>query len=264
MKRAVAPACESAAARRGASAASPKSVVASAARCAHVGLRPSRAHPTAKRRHRHKRPRMPSSRPRTCSKKTPPHRWSDRIDSGPATYIIAPRAEPSLALADLLQGAAGSTRNDADSLRKPVGLVKRSFYVDASAYCLDLTVVTDPPGAQVYLKRFIPDESGNLPARQLIGTTPINHRPDRARRLRVSIEKEGYASLERSVTGGHDAAGGFRATSPPIRLEAKLIAAANVPARMALCPGANISGGLGDVRRLSGCGSTLTSLTSTK
>src|SRR5262249_28617038 len=39
----------------------------------------------------------------------------------------------------------------------------------------DLSVSTEPQGAQVYLKRFAPDESGNFSPRQLVGSTPINH-----------------------------------------------------------------------------------------
>src|SRR5262245_36185766 len=41
----------------------------------------------------------------------------------------------------------------------------------------DLSISTEPPGAQVYLKRYAPDESGNFPPRQLLGVTPLNHLP---------------------------------------------------------------------------------------
>ena|GEM_PF-476554 len=101
----------------------------------------------------------------------------------------------------------------------------------------DLSVETDPPGAQVYLKRFAPDESGHFPARQLIGVTPINHRQIARGSYVVSIEKEGYAGLERTVSGVMMPMTGFRAPSPPVRLVAKLIEAAKVPARMAFVPG---------------------------
>jgi serine/threonine protein kinase/formylglycine-generating enzyme required for sulfatase activity len=101
----------------------------------------------------------------------------------------------------------------------------------------DLTVVTDPPGAQVYLKRFVSDESGRLPARQLVGTTPINHQQIARGAYVVSIERDGYASLDRTVSGALLRLGGMLVPSPPIRLEAKLVEAANVPARMAFVPG---------------------------
>ena len=101
----------------------------------------------------------------------------------------------------------------------------------------DLTVVTDPPGAQVYLKRFVPDESGRFPARQLIGTTPINHQQIARGAYVVSIEKEGYAAFERTVTGAMLRSGEMLVPSQPIRLEAKLAETANVPSRMAFVPG---------------------------
>jgi eukaryotic-like serine/threonine-protein kinase len=101
----------------------------------------------------------------------------------------------------------------------------------------DLTVVTDPLGAQVYLKRFVSDESGRLPARQLIGTTPINHQQIARGAYVISIEKEGYAAFERTVTGGMLRFGPELWPSQPIRLEAKLVEVANVPARMTSVPG---------------------------
>jgi eukaryotic-like serine/threonine-protein kinase len=103
----------------------------------------------------------------------------------------------------------------------------------------DLSVVTDPPGGQVYLKRFTPDESGPFPPRQLIGVTPIiHHRMARGAYL-VSIEKEGYAGLERPVSGVIMRLGGLLVPSPPVRLETKLIEAVHTPPRMAFVPGGN-------------------------
>jgi serine/threonine protein kinase/formylglycine-generating enzyme required for sulfatase activity/pimeloyl-ACP methyl ester carboxylesterase len=103
----------------------------------------------------------------------------------------------------------------------------------------DLSVVTDPPGAQVYLTRFNPYESGSAearPSRQLIGMTPINHRQIARGAYVVSIEKEGYAGLERSVTGLLMHMSGVLAPSFPIGLDAKLIELAKAPARMAFVP----------------------------
>src|SRR5262245_22362806 len=101
----------------------------------------------------------------------------------------------------------------------------------------DLSVVTDPPGAQVYLKRFAPDQSDPNTTRQLIGVTPIDHLQIARGPYLVSIEKEGYSGLERSVTGLLMQLGGVLAPSPPIRLEARLIEAARTPSRMAFVPG---------------------------
>ena len=101
----------------------------------------------------------------------------------------------------------------------------------------DLTVVSDPPGARVYLKRFAPDASGQYPARQLIGTTPLDHRQIARGAYVISIEKDGYAGLDRTVTGALLHLGAILVPSEPIRLEAKLVEAAQVPARMAFVPG---------------------------
>ncbi len=100
----------------------------------------------------------------------------------------------------------------------------------------DLTVVTDPPGAQVYLKRFAPDESGKFPARQLIGTTPIQHQQIARGAYVISIEKEGYAAFERTVTGGMLRFGPELMPSQPIRLEPKLAETGIVPTRMTFVP----------------------------
>lgn len=101
----------------------------------------------------------------------------------------------------------------------------------------DLSVITDPPGAKVYLKRFAPDEAGKFPARQFIGTTPINHQQIARGSYVVSMEKEGYAGLERTASGSLLNLEGMLVPSQPIRLEAKLAEAAQVLARMSLIPG---------------------------
>jgi eukaryotic-like serine/threonine-protein kinase len=99
----------------------------------------------------------------------------------------------------------------------------------------DLTVSTDPPGAQVYLKRFAPDESGNFPPRQLVGATPINHLQIARGAYVLYIEKEGYAKLERTISGSPLRPG--LTLSPQISLSEKLIENAEVPDRMVRVPG---------------------------
>jgi eukaryotic-like serine/threonine-protein kinase len=101
----------------------------------------------------------------------------------------------------------------------------------------DLSVSTDPPGAQVYLKRFAPDESGNFPPRQLVGVTPINHLQIARGEYVLYIEKEDYAKLERTISGAPMRHG----LSPPlpILIKEKLIEAAKVPDRMAHVPGSD-------------------------
>jgi len=99
----------------------------------------------------------------------------------------------------------------------------------------DLSVSTEPPGAQVYLKRFAPDESGNFPPRQLVGATPLNHLQIARGAYILYIEKEGYANLERTISGLPPRPGLI--PRPPMRIEEKLIEAARVPDRMAYVPG---------------------------
>jgi formylglycine-generating enzyme required for sulfatase activity/predicted Ser/Thr protein kinase len=102
-----------------------------------------------------------------------------------------------------------------------------------------ISVATDPPGAQVYLKRFAPDGSGALPARQLVGTTPLaNLRIARGEYV-LSIEKDGYAPVERTVSGLTIRVGTLSITPPPVRVEQKLIAAGTMPAHMVFVPGGN-------------------------
>jgi serine/threonine protein kinase/formylglycine-generating enzyme required for sulfatase activity len=101
----------------------------------------------------------------------------------------------------------------------------------------DLSVVTDPPGARAYLKRFAPDVAGHFPDRQLIGVTPINHLQIARGAYLISMEKEGYASLERSVTGLLLRIAGMESPSPPISIDAKLIETSKAPPRMAFVPG---------------------------
>src|SRR5262249_48201025 len=124
-----------------------------------------------------------------------------------------------------------------------------------------LSVTTEPPGARVYLKPFARNEAGEFPPRQLIGTTPI-------RRLRIaraeyvlSVEKEGYAPFQRTlssalereskllfetsairrdlnvtVTPAGEWKGWFDADAP-LEIDVKLLEAAKVPERMVFVPG---------------------------
>ena len=100
-----------------------------------------------------------------------------------------------------------------------------------------ISVKTDPPGAQVYLKRFLPDNAGDFPARQLVGTTPINNLRIARGQYLLYIEKEGYAKIESTVSGATMHAGTFIVFPPPIQIEQKLLAAGEQPDRMVSVPG---------------------------
>src|SRR6266850_471130 len=100
-----------------------------------------------------------------------------------------------------------------------------------------ISVRTDPSGAQVYLKRFLPDKAGTFPARQLVGSTPIDNLRIARGQYLLYIEKEGYAKIESTVSGATMHAGSFIVFPPPIQVEQKLFAANELPDRMVAVPG---------------------------
>jgi len=100
-----------------------------------------------------------------------------------------------------------------------------------------ITVTTEPAGAQVYLKRFAPDQAGKFPPRESFGTTPINNLRIARGEYILYIEKDGYAKLEQIVTGEIMHAMGITIMPPPISVERKLIEADKMPDRMTFVPG---------------------------
>ncbi|MBA2414164.1 MAG: SUMF1/EgtB/PvdO family nonheme iron enzyme, partial [Burkholderiaceae bacterium] len=100
-----------------------------------------------------------------------------------------------------------------------------------------LSVTTEPAGAEVYLKRFAPDESGTFPPRQLVGTTPLNNLRIARGQYILYIEKAGYAKTERTLSGAIMRAGNARVIPPSISVQQKLIEAGKIPERMAFVPG---------------------------
>ena len=100
-----------------------------------------------------------------------------------------------------------------------------------------ISVTTDPAGAQVYLRRFVPDDAGQSASRQLVGITPLeNLRVARAQYI-LYIEKDGYAKTERTVSATIQHLGTLMMMPPPIVVEQKLIAADQMPNRMTFVPG---------------------------
>lgn len=100
-----------------------------------------------------------------------------------------------------------------------------------------LSVTTDPAGAQVYLKRFSPDETGNFPPRELVGTTPINNLRIARGQYILYVEKNGNAKTERTVSGTIMRAGNQRVLPPPLSVQQKLIELDKIPERMVFVPG---------------------------
>ncbi|HJQ25886.1 MAG TPA: protein kinase [Blastocatellia bacterium] len=97
-----------------------------------------------------------------------------------------------------------------------------------------LSVNSDPTGAQVFLKRFSPD--GDAP-RQPVGTTPLRNLQIARGDYLLTIEKPGFAPLERTISGALWNEGTGIIIPPPLRVEAKLVEADRVPERMAFVPG---------------------------
>lgn len=102
----------------------------------------------------------------------------------------------------------------------------------------NISVTTEPDAARVYLKRFSNDSNGKLPARELIGATPISNLPVARGEYVLYIEKEGYAPFERTISSKlyH-----FATTMlPPDEstvVDQRLIEVEKLPDRMAFVPG---------------------------
>ncbi|HUE89027.1 MAG TPA: bifunctional serine/threonine-protein kinase/formylglycine-generating enzyme family protein [Vicinamibacterales bacterium] len=100
-----------------------------------------------------------------------------------------------------------------------------------------VSVTTEPPGAMVYLKPFTGGEAATASSRRPLGTSPFaNVRIARGEYV-LSIEKEGYAPVERTVSGVVARVGALTITPPPIRIEQRLLPVSGVPARMVFVPG---------------------------
>jgi formylglycine-generating enzyme required for sulfatase activity len=98
-----------------------------------------------------------------------------------------------------------------------------------------VSVTTEPAGASISVKRFA---NGGAPApRQLLGTSPIASVRIARGQYVLSIEKDGYAPIERTISGVAFRVGALTITPPPIRITQQLMPAGGVPDRMAFVPG---------------------------
>jgi serine/threonine protein kinase/formylglycine-generating enzyme required for sulfatase activity len=102
-----------------------------------------------------------------------------------------------------------------------------------------LSVTTEPAGASVYLARFAPEDASKLPARQMVGATPINSLRIARGQYILYVEKDGYAKTERTISGALLRNGGLVVQPPPVRIEQKLLAADKVPDGMTFVPGSD-------------------------
>ena len=98
-----------------------------------------------------------------------------------------------------------------------------------------ISVTTEPAGAAIYLKRFT--AGGPAAQRQFLGTSPITDVRIARSQYVLSIEKEGFAPFERTVSGIAVRGDGLMIVPPPIRITQSLRAAGTVPGRMVFVPG---------------------------
>ena len=99
-----------------------------------------------------------------------------------------------------------------------------------------ISVKTDPAGAEVYLKRYAPEGSADIP-RTLVGTTPINDLRIPRGQYILYLEKSGYAKIEHSISGAILHTGTLVVLPAPININQKLLPADKVPDRMVFVPG---------------------------
>jgi formylglycine-generating enzyme required for sulfatase activity len=100
-----------------------------------------------------------------------------------------------------------------------------------------LSVTTEPAGASVYLRRYSPDPSGASPPRQHVGTTPLTNVRIARGQYVLSLEKEGFARVERTISGIGLQVGDTVLTLPPASVSHPLVAADSAPAGMVFVPG---------------------------
>jgi serine/threonine protein kinase/formylglycine-generating enzyme required for sulfatase activity len=99
-----------------------------------------------------------------------------------------------------------------------------------------ISVKTDPAGAEVYLKRYAPEESGES-RRTLVGSTPISDLRIPRGQYILYLEKSGYAKTERSISGLILHVGNLVVLPAPLNIQEKLLPADKVPDRMVFVPG---------------------------
>jgi eukaryotic-like serine/threonine-protein kinase len=100
-----------------------------------------------------------------------------------------------------------------------------------------LSVATEPPGADVYLTRFAKNADGSFEAPKKIGQTPITDQRIARGAYILSVQREGFAKVERTVSGAVVRGSALTIVPPPIMLELKLEPAGAFPEEMVPVPG---------------------------
>ncbi len=98
---------------------------------------------------------------------------------------------------------------------------------------MTLSVSTEPSGASVYLQRFSPGSPAESPPRALVGTTPIQDVEIGRGDYILTLEKAGYASRERTLSGALFRWGNVHFPGPrALQIEENLDAISDIPAEM--------------------------------
>lgn len=97
----------------------------------------------------------------------------------------------------------------------------------------NITVTTEPPGAEVYIKRFLPNA-----ANQSIGSTPIHDLRVARGEYAVYIEKDGYAPFQRTISSKMSPFGtAMMPPDDPTLIQVRMVEAGKLPDRMTFVPG---------------------------
>ncbi len=101
-----------------------------------------------------------------------------------------------------------------------------------------LSVTTEPEGAHVYLKRFSPNPMGQPAERQEVGITPLNNLRIARGEYILSLEKDGYAMAERTVSNILSLTGNALVPpDEPSNFHIKLVTVDEALPRMVFVPG---------------------------
>ena len=100
-----------------------------------------------------------------------------------------------------------------------------------------LTIITEPEGAQVYLKRFAPEEDRQFPEREYVGLTPIENLRIGRGDYKVTIEKDGHVSVERMASSELNRNEASFGVSPDIKIEVRMQKLGEGPEEMVFVPG---------------------------
>jgi len=99
-----------------------------------------------------------------------------------------------------------------------------------------LRVTSEPPGARVFLQRYVPPtEHADEAPRVAAGTTPVETTVARADYL-VTIEKDGFAPVTRVISALPIFVQGMKVDTGPPKVEERLLRAADVPPGMSWVP----------------------------